>query len=62
MKTVEVKFNVEDDGFFHKEIEYKDDAELAIDAYILLHNNAYGKCSGFYIESYEIVPVPKVKD
>ena len=60
METVKVKFNVEDDGFFHKEIEYKDNAEFAIDTYILLHNNAYGKYSGLYIESYEIVP--KVKD
>lgn len=55
METVKVKFNVEDDGFFHKEIEYKDDAELAIDVYILLHNNAYGKGTGLYIESYTIV-------
>lgn len=55
MKKVKVRFNVEDNGFFHKDVEYKDDAELAIDTYIILFNNAHGKGTGLYIESYTIV-------
>lgn len=60
MKTIEVRFNVEDNGFFYQEVEYKDNAELAIDAYVLLFNQAYGDVKGLCIESYTIVP--KVKD
>ena len=60
MKTIEVRFNVEDNGFFYQEVEYKDNAELAIDTYVLLFNQAYGDIKGLKIESYTIVP--KVKD
>ena len=60
MKTIEVRFNVEDNGSFCQKVEYKDDAALAIDAYILLFNQAYGDIKGLKIESYTIVP--KVQD
>lgn len=55
MKTVKVRFKVEDDGFFYQEVEYTDSPENAIDTFILLWNNAYGKGTGVYIENYEIV-------
>lgn len=60
MKTVEVRFNVEDNGFFYQQVEYKDDPEVAIEGYIVLFNQAYGDVKGLKIESYTIVP--KVKD
>ena len=60
MKTIEVRFNVEDNGCFYQQVEYKDNPELAIDTYVLLFNQTYGDIKGLRIESYTIVP--KVKD
>ena len=37
METVEVRFNVEDNGFFYQQVEYKDDPEVAIEGYIVLY-------------------------